>query len=196
MAKNQKRKSRNILRPLINLLFSRVVLVGLLIAVQIVLIAVWILRFTEHYYILVSISSVISFLGACHIISTDFNPGYKIAWIVVVFLFQPVGVGMYYIFSANTLSQKVKLTMSRITSITESLKEDRSDVLRQLHNENPDAGRQAAYMDRMSMCPPYQNTETTYYPTGEAFWNALIPELEKAEHYIFLEYFIIGHGKM
>lgn len=196
MAKKQKRRSRNIFRLLIKLLFSRVVLVGLLIAVQIVLIAVWILRFTEHYYILVSVSSVISFLGACHIISTDFNPGYKIAWIVVVFLFQPVGVGMYYIFSANTLSQKVKTTMSRITSITESLKEDRSDVLRQLYAENPDAGRQAAYMDRMSMCPPYQNTETTYYPTGESFLDALIPELQKAEHYIFLEYFIIGHGKM
>lgn len=192
----KKQKRRNILRPLVRILFSRVVLVALLIVIQLVLVAVGILQFTEHYYILVSVSSVIAFLGVCHIISTDFNPGYKIAWIVVVFFFQPVGVGMYYIFSANTLSKKVKLAMSRITSITETLKEDKSDVLRALSEENPGAGRQAAYIDRMSMCPPYTHTETKYFPNGEAFLEALLPELERAERYIFLEYFIIGHGIM
>jgi len=191
-----KKKKRNLLRPIVKNVFSRVVLVAFLILIQILLIAVGVLRFTEYYYIFVSLASVISFLAACHVISTDFNAGYKIVWIIVVFLFQPVGVAMYYIFSGNTLSQKMKKAMSRITSITETLKEDKSDVLRRLREEEPAAARQAEYIDRMCQCPPYTHTETEYLPGGEIFLERMLTELEKAERYIFLEYFIIGYGEM
>ena len=192
----KRKKKKNLLWPLLKVMFSRVVLVALLIVLQLVLLAVGVLQFTEYYYIFASIASVISFLTICHVIGTECNAGYKIAWIVVVLVFQPVGAVMYYIFSGSTLSRKVKAAMSRITSITETLKEDKSDVLRDLSEKNPDAWRQSAYIDRMCMCPPYTGTETTYYPTGEAFLEALLPELEKAQRYIFLEYFIIGHGEI
>ncbi len=187
---------RKILGPVLKFLFSRVVIVALLIAVQITLIAVWAFEFTEHYVVIASLSSIVSFLAACAIISDDSNAGYKIAWILVVCLFPPAGVAMYYIFSGSTLSRRVKAEMSRITSITATLKEDKSALLRTLDKEDPAAARQASYIDRMSMCPPYTGTETVYYPSGEAFLPALLEALEQAENYIFLEYFIIGHGQM
>ncbi len=191
-----KKLRRKIVVPLIKLLFSRVFLVALLIALQITLIAIWAIAFTEHYVIIASLSAVISFLATCHIISDASNPGYKIAWILVVCLLPPAGVAMYYIFSGSTLSRKVKATMSRITSITETLKEDQSQLMRVLASENPDAARQSTYMDRMSMCPPYTNTDVVYYPSGEAFLPSLLEALEGAERYIFLEYFIVSHGEM
>lgn len=192
----KKTKKKSFLWPLVKFMFSRVVLVALLILVQIILLIVSILYFTEYYYILASAASLIAFLTICQIIGADSNAGYKIVWIIVVLVFPPVGAVMYFIFSGSTLSRKMKAAMSRITSITENLKEDRSDVLRSLAAENPDAWRQSAYIDRMSMCPPYRRTETRYLPTGESFLAALLTELEKAERYIFLEYFIIGHGEM
>ena len=42
----------------------------------------------------------------------------------------------------------------------------------------------------------YDQTRTAYYSPGEAFFEALIPDLESAEHYIFLEFFIVQEGKM
>lgn len=190
------KKKKSFLWPFVKFVFSRVVLVALLILVELVLLAVGILRFTEYYYILASVSSVISFLTICRIISTDSNAGYKIVWIIMVLIFPPVGAAMYFIFSGSTLSRRMKASMSRITSITENLKEDKSDVLRAMAAENPDAWRQSAYIDRMSMCPPYTHTKNRYLPSGEAFLEALLAELETAEQYIFLEYFIIGHGEM
>ena len=42
----------------------------------------------------------------------------------------------------------------------------------------------------------YRNTEVTYFPGGEAKFEELLRQLEKAEKYIFLEYFIIDEGLM
>lgn len=44
--------------------------------------------------------------------------------------------------------------------------------------------------------PCYENSGTTYYPLGEDFLSALLRDLEKAEHFIMMEYFIVQEGKM
>ena len=41
----------------------------------------------------------------------------------------------------------------------------------------------------------YENTTTEYFPVGEAFRDRLIADLERAEKYIFMEYFIIKKGE-
>ena len=60
----------------------------------------------------------------------------------------------------------------------------------------PDALQQAWYLEKTGLCPAYRNTETTYYPTGTAFFPDLLEELEQARDYIFLEYFILAEGSM
>ena len=42
----------------------------------------------------------------------------------------------------------------------------------------------------------YQNTAMTYFPGGEAKFEELLRQLETAEEYIFVEYFIIDEGLM
>jgi len=42
----------------------------------------------------------------------------------------------------------------------------------------------------------YDGAEVTYFPSGEEKWRALLEQLEKAEKFIFLEYFIISEGVM
>ena len=42
----------------------------------------------------------------------------------------------------------------------------------------------------------YENNAVRYLPSGEAKFEALLEELEKAERFIFLEYFIIDEGVM
>ena len=44
--------------------------------------------------------------------------------------------------------------------------------------------------------PVYGNTAVTYFNGGEAKFAELLRQLETAEHYIFLEYFIVRSGKM
>jgi cardiolipin synthase len=61
---------------------------------------------------------------------------------------------------------------------------------------DPEAGKQSRYMLRTCYHPPAEHTQVRYLPLGEDNFVCLMEELEKAEHYIFLEYFIIREGIM
>ncbi len=52
------------------------------------------------------------------------------------------------------------------------------------------------YVNRSGYFPIYKNTSTTFFPSGEAKFEAMLEELKKAEKFIFLEYFIITEGLM
>ena len=59
-----------------------------------------------------------------------------------------------------------------------------------------DAMQQAYYLQHSGFFPAYLGTETRYFSTGEDFFPVLLEELEKAQSYIFLEYFIISESTM
>ena len=44
--------------------------------------------------------------------------------------------------------------------------------------------------------PVYRGTSARYYQIGEELYRELLEELKKAEHFIFMEFFIVGEGKM
>lgn len=51
-------------------------------------------------------------------------------------------------------------------------------------------------MYRSAGMPCFDKSKTTYYPIGEEFYAALLEELQKAEQFIFMEYFIVQEGQM
>lgn len=59
-----------------------------------------------------------------------------------------------------------------------------------------DARLQSAYLEKCASSPRFTQTETTYYPLGDVMFPAMLEELEKAEKYIFMEFFIIEPGIM
>lgn len=56
------------------------------------------------------------------------------------------------------------------------------------------ARMQSAYLSRVSGCLPYEDTETLYFPSGEAMLPEMLSVLRRAESYIFISAFIIGEG--
>ena len=54
----------------------------------------------------------------------------------------------------------------------------------------------AKYVYDNTGCPVYRNTEVTYFNCGEAKYKALIEQLEEAQDFIFMEYFIIEEGRV
>lgn len=190
-------KKRISVKKLLKFIFSRVVLVGIMILLQFLWIFLTIVQFAEYSYIFYGVGSAVSFVVLCQIISnTDIHEGYKTAWGLVVVIMPFFGAAMYFIFSGNKLSKRVKERMSSITSMTSTAVDDKQEVLASLRQTDAHAWRQAEYTKNVTLCPPYINTETVYYPTGEDFFEPFLAELEKAEKYIFLEYFIIAKGVM
>ncbi len=129
------------------------------------------------------------------IINSDINSSYKIAWILVIMAFPIFGV-MFYIFFGNSSSgRKLRRKMSPyIQAERDMLSKDaqNGDIP---ENTPYSIARQADYL-RKSGFPAYCETNAVYLPSGEDKFKALLRELESAESFIYLEYFIINEGKM
>ena len=64
-----------------------------------------------------------------------------------------------------------------------------------LNRQLPNWSRLSSYLRRRDFLL-YQNTRVTYFPEGEQLINDILTRVERAEHFIFLEYFIIAEGQL
>lgn len=176
--------------------FNRLYIVGLMILVQFFIIFAAVIEFSEYFSLYFGFSTVLEIGSVLLILYSHQSMSYKLAWIVVILLFPLFGVPVYFIFCGNRLSAANRARMNSITTITESAADKNDDVMNALSIEDENAARQAEYIRTTALCPPYRDTETTYYASGEEMFEPFLSELESARRYIFLEYFIIDYGEM
>ncbi len=181
---------------LMKLLRHRAFLVGFSILVQLTVILTMVLRFNEYYQQFNQVCFVLSLFIVIYIVGNRSNPSYKIAWIIPIMLFPIFGWLLYVMFGGNRLSKRTRRKMQSMNEVMiEELQSScKADSFAELAGE--DAKVMASYIERNAFCPVYSNTETEYFPLGENQFESILCELEKAEHYIFLEFFIIEPGKM
>ncbi len=186
----------NFFLKLIKRVFNRTVICVLGIAVQVLYICslFWSLGTMYNYsYLLFTVFGVILSL---YIVNSDMNPSYKLAWILPI-LVLPIFGSVFYLFFGNDHSgDRLRKKMGRFNDESKLLLPQDNELIETLDKENRVVEKQANYLFRYGGYPIYQNTKTTYFPLGEAKFKTLVEELEKAQRFIFLEYFIIQEGKM
>ena len=175
--------------------FSRALFTGAFIALQFAAVYLAITRFNEHFAIFYGVCLVLSAVVVVYLVSRDGNPAYKIAWIIPILALPVFGVLLYLVFGKNQLSLKEK---ARMSSVAEQYEKAMRSVpaAEPALPEHTDAKRVSDYLHRAAGAPVFTHTETTYLPVGEVYFDTLLAELEKAEKFIFLEYFIIDEGYM
>lgn len=186
----------NFLSKLLKRIFNRTVvcIIGIVIQVGYLVSLFWTLGtlYTYSYLVFEIIAVVISLL----IVNSDMNPSYKIAWIIPILSFPIFGV-MFFIFFGNSHSgDRLRKRMNRYNEEERLLLPQNDQLVQNLCDDVKAVEKHARYLYQYGGYPVYTNTSTTYFPSGEAKFETLIRELEKAERFIFLEYFIIQEGKM
>lgn len=177
-------------------LFHRVAFVFLAILIQLLVIIAAILKFYNYFAIFYGASIFISVAALLWIINKNMNPAYKIAWIIPILLF-PIFGGLFYIFyRGNKLSERQRKKMKSIVDKTKDSLKPQQSILQELKLKSETAANQSRYIQNYAYSPPFKNTITEYFAIGELKFERLKEELKKAEHYIFLEYFIIEEGVM
>ena len=179
------------------LLFHRMGIISVMVLLQIALYAAALiaLRDSEVYTVLNSILLVLSVVVVFWIVSDDSNPGYKIGWIILVLAFIPFGGLAYAVLGGNHLSKREQGKLREMERrVRRNLGEDcgRANALGEL--VGADAACMAEYLERTSSCPVYGNTDTKFYALGDVCHEDILVALRRAEHYIFIEYFIIEEG--
>ncbi len=184
------------MKKLLQMLFQRVVIVGLLILLQIAILVVMVLRFDDYFVYFYAVCIAISLFSVLYIISNKENPAYKIAWIIPIMLVPFFGGLFYLLFGGQHLSQHEYKKMHKISEHSKAALVHPQPVMEKLQALDNTAALQSNYIYRMAYSPPYEHTSTEFLPMGEVKFQRMLEELRKAEHYIFLEYFIIQEGKM
>lgn len=181
---------------LLKFVFNRLFIVCILLILQFFLIFFMIWRFRQYFIYFYYVSLLLSFALTIIIINKRENPSYKIAWIVPIVFIPIFGVTLYFIFAGNRMTSRQQKKLERITaSMKESLSKspDCSEVIDSL---DPRARTYTSYISNHAFCPPYTGCSVKYFRLGDDLLPVLLAELEKAEKYIFLEYFIIAPGSM
>ncbi len=184
------------LKKNLNLLGHRVFLVPLLMFIQIVIIFIMTFEFYSYFIVFYIICSLLSFVMVLHIVNSNANPGYKIAWIIPIMLLPIFGLLLYFLFGDNQLNKRQKEKMKNIYYKQLKYKDNHNIVMNELRYENLSAYNQVKYISDYSLSNVYKHTKTTYLSNGKIYFQKLLETIKNAKKYIFLEYFIISEGKM
>ncbi len=184
------------MRKIFKFLSSRFAIICYLLLLQLALIFAVALSLTINFWYYYAIMTVISFSFVIVIINDKSNPSFKIAWIVPILIFPIFGVPLYFIFGTKRLSNRVVNRLIKTFKQTSSIIKQDKNVIEELNCIDKNISKQSAYIYKTASSPIYKNTYTRFLESGEIFFTALIEELNKAEKFIFFEYFIIQNGKM
>lgn len=184
------------MRNLFKLLFQRVFVVSLAILLQILFVLSGVLWLREYWHWVQTGMTILSWVVVLSIMTGRSNPSYKIAWILLILAFPVAGLTIYLLFGGNKVSRRESRKMGRVELLVTQNLRQKPQTMRLLETEDRQAWNHARYLLSASRYPVYDNSCAEYFPSGESCFAKMLEELEKAEHYIFLEFFIIDRGKM
>ena len=140
---------------------------------------------------------ILSILLALYILSMKTGTfDVKLPWVILILLFPVFGSLFYFLFHQQRVRKKVRKNIENQAYATKKMDYNHDDIYSSLLETDKRMYNQSNYIYKTNNLPVYQNTETKYFKIGEEYYASLLEELKKAEKFIFIEMFIIKHGKM
>lgn len=179
-----------------NILFKRTMITVLMIVLQIFVLFYTFYELGNNSPHLVALSYLLSIACTIYIINVNIKEEFKIAWIIPICIFPVFGVLMYLFVLVNPGTIALRKSLwSQAKHIIPYIEENKARA-DWIARENEHIGPLVHYLYYTGGFPPYTGTDTTYFPTGEAFFDDIIKRLKHAEKFIFMEFFIVNEGIM
>ena len=184
MPTDYKDKGLNLLKRgqkgIIHAIFSRFGLVLLMLVVQFLIlfgILRWFGKFLPHIW---GGTVLLTFVMVLYLLNSRLDPPAKITWLIVVMLLPVFGVLLFVYTKSEIGHRALKMRIDQIIKDTKESIPQSPEVMQKFSKENPGAAALARYMQRSGCHPVYE----------------MLKQLEAAEHFIFMEYFIVDEGLM
>ena len=178
------------------ILKSRLVVVGLAILLQALWWALFVGRLTQYSVFINALFRFVSIGILLYLIRKDENSAYKIAWMILIMGIPLFGGILYVMIGNKKPGKRLAVKMAAVKAEMKDSMAQNQWILKEIQAQDPTAAGNIRYIGEFGPYPVWKNTEVTYYPLGEQMFSAMLEDLKKAEHYIFLEYFIIQEGLM
>ncbi len=151
---------------------------------------VGVLCYVVPYFYLAALATEIACVIA--IIASNDNPEYKIPWLLFVLILPIAGFMLYFIFYSRKLKKKFIRRLEKLYGVKYPQKTEGNFTL--LAQDDATAFNQAKLLCSLSYSNLFKNTKQKYFALGEDMWQSMLIDLQSAEKFIYLEYFIIEQG--
>ena len=177
------------------LIYSRFLVILSMLALQAFLFILFCVKLEPYIKYYFGVSIALSILFIIYITNTNGKNEFKITWILPVAIFPVFGIAVYWFLKMNWggyfFKKKVNTTRTVCNKSLSSTNESQNTF-----ETYPKVQDIASYLNRMGTFPAYTNSQTEYFPNGESFFPVLKTELEQAQKFIFMEFFIIETGRV
>lgn len=194
---SQKERSRNVMRKRDRKYSGNSILRVVFVAVSLLFQVGWILltiqRLNQYSTWISLLTSLLTISVVLRLYSKHTNAAMKMPWIMLILAFPIMGLSMYLLFVilgdpgiGRQLADSRQKAQENLSQAPE--------VQAKLDREDPSAAGQCRYLWKTAGWPVYGNTQTTYYAEAADAFEAMKKDLLAAEHFIFMEYFIVEDG--
>ena len=148
-----------------------------------------------HVALLFMLLQIVGIAVAIHIQGTRGSPSYKMAWTLTVLAVPVAGLILYILWGGNRQRSRLELNPTPPPAHKDYERSRSVSYMDKLAESFPTWRRSACYLHNHDFLV-YKDTNVTYFPDGDSFFSDIIRRMEQAEHFIFLEYFILAEGKL
>lgn len=184
------------MKKIAHLLLGRFSIVALTIVLQFGWLVLVMYRFSYQFTYANLAIRLMAVILVLEIVNKWTNPANKLSWTFIILLSPMVGLMLYTTFGRSELTKKTERRLDTIVKEVGAYFYQTPEIKEDLERKDKAVLGQSKYINDWGGYPIYRNTQTKYYRSGEEMFPDMLKELEKAEHFIFLEYFIIEEGYM
>ena len=183
-------------RGILKVIFGRTTMILFFMILQVLLLVAVVEYFSRYIpvffggYVVFGLCIVLIILNRTEI------PEMKLSWAIITLLVPVLGGMLYLYITTHPAHRILERRLNTIYRETDGLTDQSPEVAEALKASDAGTAGLADYVHKNGNSLVYQNTDVTYFPLGEDKFEAMIRELEQAENFIFMEYFIVKEGYM
>ena len=177
--------------------FSRFGLIILMIILQILaMMTIW--SFFEDLIgnYIIAVQTFFEIIVIVALINRPMDSSAKLSWILLITLI-PLAGTLFYVWTSIEMGYgTIKQRLTKITNDSSGLLVQSEEAMKKMESINYESAALGRYLVQYDSTAVFDNVSVKYFPLGQDKFLRMLEELEKAEKFIFLEYFIIEEGYM
>ena len=183
-------------KGIFSLVFSRSATIFLLIFLQLAFMVTAATTLQEYIIYMYGAFQVVGAVILISLINQKGNPAFTMTWMLLILIFPAFGCLFYIWVKAQLGARYIGKRLRKLRQDTSSYMMQDPEVVQSIRSSKPANANLSYYMQHQIGFPTYRNTRVEYFPSGEEKFPIFLQELQKAQHFIFLEYFIVEEGFM
>ena len=170
----------------------RFIFVGISILLQLGWLLLTILVLNESVPWIGALTRLLAVLVVLQLNSKQNDAAYKMPWIMLILTLPVMGLSLYLMMNLFGDMGNIGKRMKAVRDKTRPQLSQDSQVIEDLQSSVLPGVGIGTYLHNQMGCPVYRNTDAAYYPEAKDAFSRLKEDLENAESFIFMEYFIVS----